>query len=58
MIENALEEAQLSLAVNAPLVQTIHDLKAINPDLEFYVMSNISRVSLLAHVYRFSHIEE
>ncbi|KAI2620754.1 HAD-like protein [Hypomontagnella submonticulosa] len=43
MIENALEEAQLSLAVNAPLVQTIHDLKAINPDLEFYVMSNISR---------------
>ncbi|KAI0379279.1 HAD-like protein [Hypomontagnella monticulosa] len=43
VIENALEEAQLSLAINAPLVQIIHDLKALSPDLEFHVMSNISR---------------
>ncbi|KAI2470663.1 HAD-like protein [Annulohypoxylon bovei var. microspora] len=43
IVESALEEAQLSLSVNVPLVQTIHDLKALNPDLELYVMSNISR---------------
>ncbi|KAI1496063.1 HAD-like protein [Biscogniauxia marginata] len=41
--EIALEQAQKSLSVNLALVQTIYDLKVSSPDLEFYVMSNISR---------------
>ncbi|KAI3318548.1 HAD-like protein [Xylariaceae sp. AK1471] len=43
IVETSLEQAQMSLTVNFPLVQTIHDLRASNPDLKFYVMSNISR---------------
>ncbi|KAI0882903.1 HAD-like protein [Annulohypoxylon maeteangense] len=43
IIEHALDEAQLSLTVNAPLTQTIRDLKELIPDLELYIMSNISR---------------
>ncbi|KAJ8121752.1 hypothetical protein ONZ43_g1879 [Nemania bipapillata] len=42
-VETALEQAQLSLSVNASLVRTIHDLRKSNPRLKFYVMSNISR---------------
>ncbi|KAI1125243.1 HAD-like protein [Nemania abortiva] len=42
-IETALEQAQLSLSVNVSLVRTIYDLRESNPDLKFYVMSNISR---------------
>ncbi|KAI1770584.1 HAD-like protein [Hypoxylon cercidicola] len=43
VVEVALEEAQLSLTINAPLAQTILDLKTSSPDLELYIMSNISR---------------
>lgn len=45
IVETALEQAQLSLKPNVQLVETILDLKASNPGLKFYVMSNISRVS-------------
>ncbi|KAI1879131.1 hypothetical protein JX265_003308 [Neoarthrinium moseri] len=41
--EAALEQAQLSLTPNTSLIETIHDLRASNPSLKFYVMSNISR---------------
>lgn len=44
ILEDSLEEAQKSLKVVHPLVETIHDLKASNPELKFYVMSNISKV--------------
>lgn len=50
MVETALDQAQLSLKPNIPLVQTIQDIKASKPDLKLYVMSNISRVSLLQHL--------
>ncbi|KAI1394185.1 HAD-like protein [Hypoxylon trugodes] len=43
VIESALDEAQKSLTINAPLVQTIHDIKSQNPDIKLYVMSNISK---------------
>lgn len=44
VVETALDQAQLSLRPNIPLVQTIRDIKAAQPDLKIYVMSNISRV--------------
>lgn len=44
VVERSLEEAQKSLTVNEQLVQTLRDLKASIPDLQFYVMSNISKV--------------
>lgn len=44
VVESSLDEAQLSLLVNNALVQTIHELKASNPNLKLYIMSNISRV--------------
>ncbi|KAF3759887.1 hypothetical protein M406DRAFT_51589 [Cryphonectria parasitica EP155] len=43
VVETSLEQAQLSLAVNVPLVRTIYELKASNPDLKLHIMSNISR---------------
>ncbi|KAI0399651.1 HAD-like protein [Xylaria palmicola] len=42
-IEDALEQAQSSLVVNLELVQTLLEVKALNPDMKLYVMSNISR---------------
>ena len=45
VVENALNESQLSLKVNTQLVETIQDLKRSAPDLKLYIMSNISRVS-------------
>ncbi|KAI4171331.1 MAG: hypothetical protein LQ346_008753, partial [Caloplaca aetnensis] len=43
VVETALDQAQLSLRPNIPLVQTIRDIKAAQPELKIYVMSNISR---------------
>ncbi|KAK8135084.1 hypothetical protein PG984_007096 [Apiospora sp. TS-2023a] len=43
LIENALVEAQLTLVANHRMVQLMHGLKAEDPDLKFYVMSNISK---------------
>ncbi|GAW25957.1 putative had-like protein [Rosellinia necatrix] len=43
VIEGAIEQAQDSLAVNFPLVETLLEVKATNPELKLYVMSNISR---------------
>lgn len=43
VVETALDQAQLSLRPKTPLVQTIRDIKASNPDIKLYVMSNISR---------------
>ncbi|KAI1282957.1 HAD-like protein [Xylaria sp. FL0933] len=43
VIEEALEQAQESLVVNLPLVQTLLEVKATNPALKLYVMSNISK---------------
>ena len=40
-----MDQAQLSLRPNIPLIQIIQDIKASKPDLKLYVMSNISRVS-------------
>ena len=42
-----MNQAQLSLRPNIPLVQIIGDIKASDPNLKLYIMSNISRVSLL-----------
>ena len=50
VVESAMEQAQLSLKPNIPLIQTIRDIKASDPNLRLYVMSNISRVSLLEHL--------
>lgn len=47
VVETAMEQAQLSLRPNASLIQTIRDIKASDPDLKLYVMSNISKVSLV-----------
>ena len=44
-----MEQARLSLKLKVPMVQTVLEIKASRPDLEFYIMSNISRVSLLQH---------
>lgn len=57
VIESALDQAQLSLIVNDQLVQTIQDLKPLFPDLKFYIMSNISRVSP-SHIYRESVVAD
>ncbi|KAI3338725.1 HAD-like protein [Ustulina deusta] len=43
VIEGAIDEAQESLAVNFPLIQTLLEVKATNPELKLYIMSNISR---------------
>ncbi|KAL9017079.1 MAG: hypothetical protein Q9185_005590 [Variospora sp. 1 TL-2023] len=43
VVETALDQAQLSLKPSIPLVQTIQHLKAEQPDLKIYIMSNISR---------------
>lgn len=45
VVETAMDQAQLSLRPNITLVQTIRDIKASDPDLRLYVMSNISKVS-------------
>lgn len=50
VVETAMDQAQLSLRPNITLVQTIRDIKASDPDLRLYVMSNISKVRLLHHV--------
>lgn len=42
-----MDQAQLSLRPNVSLVQTIRDMKVSDPELKFYIMSNISRVGLL-----------
>lgn len=44
IVERSLDEAQKSLKVNFELVETILQLRATNPDLKFYVLSNISKV--------------
>lgn len=49
LIENALVEAQLSLVANHRMVQLMHSLKAEDPDLQLYVMSNISKVCWQEH---------
>lgn len=49
VVEIALSQAQLSLRPNVPRVHTIRSIKASNPDLKFYIMSNISRESLFEH---------
>ncbi|KAJ2992726.1 hypothetical protein NUW58_g2068 [Xylaria curta] len=43
IVESSLEQAQSSLTVNVSLVKTIHDLRHSNPDLKFYILSNISK---------------
>ncbi|KAI8622937.1 HAD-like protein [Xylariaceae sp. FL1651] len=43
VIKSAIDQAQESLVVNLPLVQTLLEVKAVNPELKLYVMSNISR---------------
>ena len=45
-----MEQARLSLKLKGPMVQTVLDIKTSRPDLEFYIMSNISRVSLLQRI--------
>ena len=45
-----MNQAQLSLRPKIPLVQTIRNIKASSPDLKLYLMSNISRVSILQHL--------
>lgn len=50
VVETAMEQAQLSLRPNIPLIQTILGIKASDPDVKLYVMSNISKVSLLQHL--------
>ncbi len=45
-IRSSLDEAQKSLTANQRLSELIQDLKASDPSLCFYVMSNISRVRL------------
>ncbi|MCJ1423295.1 hypothetical protein MMC29_001177 [Sticta canariensis] len=50
VVETAMDQAQRSLRPNISLVQIIRDIKASNPDLKLYVMSNISRASLLQHL--------
>ncbi|KAK7919899.1 HAD-like protein [Apiospora marii] len=43
LVENALVEAQLSLVANHRMLQLMHNLKAEDPNLNLYVMSNISK---------------
>ncbi|KAL8710177.1 MAG: hypothetical protein Q9220_005260 [cf. Caloplaca sp. 1 TL-2023] len=43
VVETALDQAQLSLKPYLPLVETMLDIKAAQPDLKLYVMSNISK---------------
>ena len=50
VVETAMDQAQLSLRPKTPLLQTILDIKASNPALKFYVMSNVSRASRLEHL--------
>ncbi|KAL8993732.1 MAG: hypothetical protein Q9169_006129 [Polycauliona sp. 2 TL-2023] len=57
IVQTALDQAQLSLRPNIPLVQTILDIKAARSDLKFYVMSNISRASLFQHLRKGEHLE-
>lgn len=51
-VETAMEQAQLSLKPVTTLVRTIQDIKAAQPHVKFYIMSNISRVSLIHPVRR------
>lgn len=44
VVKESLEQAQKSFTVNEQLVQIVQELKGSNPDLQIYVMSNISRV--------------
>lgn len=48
LVEAAFNQALLTLKSQIPLVQTIQDIKAANPDLKLYIMSNISRVKLFS----------
>ena len=50
LVELAMDQAQLSLKPKVPLVESIKELKVSRPDLKIYIMSNISRVSLLQHL--------
>lgn len=43
-IEASLNDAQRSLKVVHTMLETIRDLKTSNPELQFYVMSNIGQV--------------
>lgn len=51
-VETAMEQAQLSLKPVTTLVRTIQDIKAAQPHVKFYIMSNICPVSLIHHVRR------
>jgi FMN phosphatase YigB (HAD superfamily) len=46
IIKSSLEQAHRSLTINEPLVRAIYDLKASNPELRFYIVANIWKVSL------------
>ncbi|KAJ8132605.1 hypothetical protein O1611_g1019 [Lasiodiplodia mahajangana] len=43
VIQDAINQAQESLVVNLPLVQVLLEVKATNPELKLYVMSNLSQ---------------
>lgn len=45
VIKQSLDQAQKSLTVNVQMALMIQELHEVNPDLRFYIMSNISRVS-------------
>lgn len=45
IVEAALKDAQKSLKIVSSLIETIQDLKSSNPELQFYVMSNIAQVT-------------
>lgn len=43
-VHTSLDQAQKSLVVNTRLAQLVEELKKSNPELQLYVMSNISKV--------------
>lgn len=47
VIKEALDQAQKSLTVNPAMVKVAQDLKSANPEIQIYIMSNISKVRFL-----------